>query len=420
MRGKPTTRSRDLRDDGRRRLLRFLAGSPLFASALPSWLAQEVERSASPATYLPDETPIASPKDALNVFDFEPVARQNLPPAHYGYLAAGVDDDRTLRANREGFSRIEIRARHMTDVSNVDTSTEIFGTRWETPIVLCPVASQNAFHPEGEVAVARAARSKRHLQILSTMTTTSVEDVIAARGEPVWYQLYPTNDWRATEKLVKRAEAAGCPAIALTVDLPIGPNRETAQRFARADDRDCTVCHEEGFHGQVRRKPMYDGIDLNGVEDNLSLAMTWDFVKRLRNIVRGKLLLKGIVTEEEAALCAENGVDGIIVSNHGGRSEESGRATIDSLPEVARAVAGRIPVLVDGGFRRGSDVFKAIALGARAVCVGRPYLWGLASFGQEGVEAVLDILRVELRESMQTLGTPSLSDITARSVVRRG
>jgi isopentenyl diphosphate isomerase/L-lactate dehydrogenase-like FMN-dependent dehydrogenase len=419
MRRTVTIPARDLRDEGRRRFLRFLAESPLLASPLPAWLAQEIERSASPASYLPDETPIASPQDALNVFDFEVVARQNLPPAHYGYLAAGVDDDRTLRANREGFSRIEIRARHLTDVSSVDTSTEIFGTRWETPIVLAPAGSQKAFHPEGEVAAARAARSRRHLQILSTMTTTSVEDVIAARGEPVWYQLYPTTDWGATEKLVRRAESAGCPAIALTVDLPIGPNRETVRRFARVDDRDCSVCHEEGPSAYVRRKPMFDGLDLARIEDNISLAMDWDFVKRLRDIVRGKLILKGIVTEEDAALCLDRGVDGIIVSNHGGRSEESGRATIDSLPEVARAVSGRIPVLVDSGFRRGSDVFKAIALGARAIAIGRPYLWGLAAFGQEGVEAVLDILRVELRESMQTAGTPSLSDITARSVVRR-
>jgi isopentenyl diphosphate isomerase/L-lactate dehydrogenase-like FMN-dependent dehydrogenase len=412
-------RKQPLRDEGRRRFLRFLAGSPLLASALPAWLAQEAERSASPASYLPDQAPIATPGDALNVFDFEVVARQNLPPAHYGYLAAGVDDDATLRANREGFSRVEIRARHLTDVSRVDTATEIFGTRWETPIVLAPAGSQNAFHPEGEVAVARAARSKRHLQILSTMTTASVEDVITARGEPVWYQLYPTTDWRATEKLVKRAEGAGCPAIALTVDLPIGPNRETARRFARVDDRDCTVCHEQGFAGYVRRKPMFDGLDMAVVEDNISLAMNWDFVRRLRDLVRGKLILKGIVTEEDAALCAGNGVDGIIVSNHGGRSEESGRATIDSLPEVTRGVSGRIPVLVDSGFRRGSDIFKAIALGARAICIGRPYLWGLAAFGQEGVEAVLDVLRVELQESMQTAGTPSLSDITARSVVQR-
>jgi isopentenyl diphosphate isomerase/L-lactate dehydrogenase-like FMN-dependent dehydrogenase len=203
----------------------------------------------------------------------------------------------------------------------------------------------------------------------------------------------------------------------LTVDLPIGPNRETARRFARVDDRDCSVCHDNSnFAASMSRKPMFDGIDLEGVDDNIFLGMTWEFVKRLRDLTRGKLILKGIVTEEDAALAAENGVDGIIVSNHGGRSEASNRATIDCLPEVVSAAGDRIPVLIDSGFRRGSDVFKALALGARAICIGRPYLWGLASFGQEGVEAVLEILRAELVEIMQTAGTPTLSDITRRSV----
>jgi isopentenyl diphosphate isomerase/L-lactate dehydrogenase-like FMN-dependent dehydrogenase len=364
------------------------------------------------------EKPIASPEEAVSVFDFDAVARQKLPPAHYGYLATGVDDDRTLAANREALTRIQIRARHLFDVSKIDTSTEIFGERWESPIVIAPTGSQKAFHPEGEIAVARAARAKKHLQILSTVTTTSVEDVNEARGEPVWYQLYPTPLWRVTEALVHRAEAAGCPAIVLTVDLPIGPNRETAKRFARVDSRDCTLCHDNSsFASTMRNKPMFDDIDLEGVTDNIHRGMNWDFVKRLRDLTRVKLLLKGVVAGEDAALAAEHGVDGLIVSNHGGRSEASNRATIDCLPGVVEAVGGRIPVMVDSGFRRGSDVFKALALGARAVAVGRPYLWGLAAFGQEGVEAVLSILRAELVEIMETVGTPQLSDITRRAVV---
>jgi isopentenyl diphosphate isomerase/L-lactate dehydrogenase-like FMN-dependent dehydrogenase len=414
--------------DDRRRFLRFLAKSPLLAGIGLGLAPRRVdaatsagqEVSAHPVDFLKamGEKPIASPKDAESVFDFELVARNTLPPAHYGYLATGVDDDRTLAANREALTRIQIRARHLVDVSKVDISTEILGQRWESPIVIAPTGSQKAFHPEGEIAVARAARAKNHLQILSTVTTSSVEEVTKARGAPVWYQLYPTPLWRVTEALVRRAEAAGCPVIALTVDLPIGPNRETARRFARVDDRDCTLCHDNStFATSLRNKPMFDGIDLAGVEDNIHLGQNWDFVKRLRDLVKVKLFLKGIVTEEDAALAAENGVDGVIVSNHGGRSEASNRATIDCLPEVVKAVSGRIPVLVDSGFRRGSDVFKALALGARAVCIGRPYLWGLASFGQEGVEAVLQILRAELAEIMETAGTPSLRDITPRSVV---
>lgn len=404
----------------RRRLLRFLAGSPLLAGFGWPRIAAAQEISAHPSDLLKmlGEKPIASPKEAESVFDFEVVARHNLPPAHYGYLATGVDDDRTLVANREAIARIQIRARHLVDVSKIDTSTEVLGARWESPILLAPTGSHMAFHPEGEIAVARAAKAKKHAMILSTMTTSSVEDVNAARGAPVWYQLYPTPLWRVTEALVKRAEAAGCPAIVLTVDLPVGPNRETARRFARIDDRECDVCHDNTTYAtSIRNKPMFDGIDLAGVEDNIHPGMTWDFVKRLRGLTRGKLFLKGIVTEEDAALSLEHGVDGIIVSNHGARSEASNRATIDCLPEVVRAVGGRIPVIVDSGFRRGSDVFKAIALGARAVAVGRPYLWGLASFGQEGVEAVLQILRAELIEIMQTAGTPTLSHISKRSIV---
>lgn len=410
----------------RRRFLRFLAGSPLMAGLglAPRWLAaassRQEEVSAHPAGLLKGlgEKPIASAREAESVFDFELVARNTLPPAHYGYLATGVDDDRTLAANRDALTRIQIRARHLVDVSKVDISTELLGQRWDSPIVIAPTGSQKAFHPEGEIAVARAARAKNHLQILSTVTTSSVEDVIAARGAPVWYQLYPTPLWRVTEALVKRAEAAGCPVIALTVDLPIGPNRETAKRFARVDDRDCTLCHDNStYRTSVRNKPMWDGIDLEDVEDNINLGMNWDFVKRLRDLTKVKLFLKGIVTEEDAALAATHGIDGVIVSNHGGRSEASNRATIDCLPEVVKAVSGRIPVLVDSGFRRGSDVFKAIALGASAICIGRPYLWGLASFGQEGVEAVLQIMRAELAEIMQTAGTPSLADITPRSIV---
>jgi isopentenyl diphosphate isomerase/L-lactate dehydrogenase-like FMN-dependent dehydrogenase len=203
---------------------------------------------------------IASPNDALNVLEFEPIARQTLPPAHYGYLATGVDDDATLRANRTGFSRFQIRTRRLVDVSRIDTSTELFGTTWKTPIVLAPVGSQKAFHPDGEVASARAAGARGHLLILSTASTTSVEEVTSARGGPIWYQLYPTDTWRITQALVKRADAAGCPVLVLTVDLPAGRNTETQARLARQDKRQCSSCHQPGWPGYLRRKPMFDGL----------------------------------------------------------------------------------------------------------------------------------------------------------------
>ncbi len=380
----------------RRRLLRYLATSPLALQL---------------AAVLRADDAITSVKDALNVFDFEEAARRALPPAHWGYLATGVNDDRTVRANREAFDRVQIRARHLVNVSRVDTGTEVFGQPLAAPIFLCPVSSMRAFHAEGELAVARAAKAERTVVGLSTMATTRIEDVTAARGEPVWFQLYPSNDTAVMRAIVKRAEAAGTRVLLLTVDMPLGPNRETQFRFAKGDDRPCAACHDKTFAGQVRRKPMYDGLDLAKVEDNIEPAMDWDYVKRLRDLTSMKVVLKGVVTREDAVLAVEHGVDGVYVSNHGGRSEESGRGALDSLPEVVEAVAGRIPVLVDSGFRRGTDVFKALALGATAVGIGRPYVWGLAAFGEEGAAAVIRMLKAELVMAMQTCGTPRLRDV---------
>ena len=331
-------------------------------------------------------------------------------------MATGVDDDATLRANREGFSKFQIRPRRLVDVATVDTSVELFGETWKSPIVLAPAGSQKAFHPDGEIAAARAAGTKGHLTILSTGATSSVEAVKAAHGGPIWFQLYPTDTWKITRALVKRAEAAGCPVLVLTVDLPAGRNTETERRFARTDTRQCSSCHQPGLQGFVRRKPMFDGLDLTGV-GLFTPRLTWDAVRRLKDMTRMKLVLKGIETREDAELCLRHGVDGIIVSNHGGRAEESGRSTVECLPEVVNAVQGRIPVLVDGGFRRGTDVFKALALGAKAICIGRPYLWGLAAFGQPGVERVLEILNREFELMMRHAGVTSLAKLDRRFVV---
>jgi 4-hydroxymandelate oxidase len=312
---------------------------------------------------------IASAKDALNVFDFETVARHKLPPAHFGYIATGVDDDATVRANREGFSRYQMRSRRLIDVSRIDTSIRLMGVSWKTPIVLAPVSSQRAFHPEGEIAAARAARSKGHLLILSTNTTTSVEDANAARGEPVWFQLYASTDWNVTRSMVKRAESAGCPVLVFTVDQISGTNRETLRRFARQDTRDCRVCHDRSNLQTLSvRRPMFSGFDLAGVA--MQPPVTWDYVKRLKDTTTMRLVIKGIVTREDAALAVSNGADAIVCSNHGGRAEETGRSSIESLPEVLEGAAGRVPVLVDSGFRRGTDIFTALALGATAIWWG--------------------------------------------------
>lgn len=408
----------------RRRFLQFLAGSPLFAyGGFASYAGEMV----SPGTKLPDpiawaplnpDELIASPKDAINVFEFEPVARKNVPPAHFGYMASGIDDEVTVRANREGFLKFQLVPRRLNDVSKVDMSVELFGTKWDTPIVIAPTGGNKFFHPEGELAVARAAKAGNHLQILSTSASTSVEDTTGAREKPIWFQLYASPSWDIAKALVTRADKAGCPVLAVTVDRLGGRNQETLFRLRRTDTRDCSGCHQPGAVARARRRPNYDGIDLSGMTGMESSNMTWDFIKRLRDITSMKIVIKGIVSQEDAQLCVENGVDGLIVSNHGGRGEDNGRSTIDALPEILQAVNGRIPVLVDSGFRRGTDIVKALAMGAKAVCVGRPYLWGLGAFGQPGVERVLDILRTELRSAMQQCGANSVAKLTP-SLVRR-
>jgi 4-hydroxymandelate oxidase len=404
----------------RRRLLQFIAASPLFAHAATPALSQNAPSlPADPLAWAPRDLDklIENPGQALDVFDFEPVMRKNVPPAHFGYMATGVDDEVTLRANREAFQKFQLRPRRLVDVSRIDMRTDILGTTYDSPIVICPTSSNKAFHPDGELAVARAAKVGNHLQMLSTVATTSIEDAIAARGAPVWFQLYPTRKWEVAEALAKRAERAGSLVIVVTLDVLATQNWETLFRLRRTDDRPCGTCHGRTMQDYVARKPNFDGIDLTGVGFNAT-NLTWDFVRRLRDTVRTKIVLKGILADEDARLAIDSGVDGIIVSNHGGRVEDSGLATIDALSEIVEAVGGRMPVLVDSGFRRGTDIVKALAMGAQAVCIGRPYLWGLGAFGQPGVERVLEILRIETRAVMQQIGAPSIRHLTP-AVVRR-
>ncbi|WP_411279268.1 alpha-hydroxy acid oxidase [Gemmatimonas sp.] len=419
-------------DPSRRHFLTFLAGSPLLAAAGldESVFTRLLHASDGPRTRLDDTAlrlaqQIRTAGEALNVFDFEPVAKQNIPVAHWGYLATGTDDDATIQANRQGFDRWAMRPRRLIDVSRLETSVSWFGTRYPTPIVVNPVGSQKAFHPLGEIAVARAAKAKDHLMVLSTVATTSIEDAIEARGGPVWFQLYHQQDWAITRQMVKRMEKAGAPAIVFTVDLLGGSNRETMIREARKDTRTCTACHLggaplPGVSGRVddrdnRRKP-----NLVGYQNVTPIpevgTPTWEFVDRLKQSTSMKVLIKGIVTAEDADLAVQHGVDGLFVSNHGGRAENSHRATITSLPDVLLGTQRRIPVICDGGFRRGTDVFKAMALGATSIGIGRPYIWGLGAFGQEGVEAVLGLLRKEFEVAMKQSGTTSLSEITYKHI----
>jgi 4-hydroxymandelate oxidase len=403
----------NLQTTSRRRLLQFLAASPLIAHGA---LAQGV-RPDDPVDWAPRELDklIVDPTQALDVFDFEPVMKKNVPPAHFGYMATGVDDELTLRANREGFRKFELRPRRLTDVSKVDMGAELLGVSYDSPIVIAPTGSNRAFHADAEVAVAKAAKAGNHLQILSSVANTSIEDAIAARGAPMWFQLYTTQRWEIAEALAKRAEAAGAPVIVVTVDVRSLAKWETFVRLRRTDTRECGSCH--GGNDYLSRKPNFSGIALGGVGGTAVTNITWDTIKRLRDTVKTKIVLKGILAHEDAKLAAEAGIDAIIVSNHGGRVEDGVSAAIDVLPDIV-AAAGRMPVLVDSGFRRGSDIVKALAIGAKAVCIGRPYLWGLGAFGQPGVERVLTILRAETRVAMQQIGAPSLKDLKPEMVKR--
>lgn len=396
----------------RREFLRFLAASPYVAAAggigafihLPGASAQSGSPGAAGV--------IANPEGALNVFDFEEAAHRKVNPGHWAYMASGVDDDATLRANREIFKHVQLRPRRLHDATLVDTRVELFGTVYNSPIFLCPTGGERGFYMDGEVSVARAAAARGTLQCLSTMTSTPIEDVNKALGRPVWYQLYAPSKWTACEQLLRRVEAAGSTVVLLTVDNTTGRNSETYRRTRPQDLSQCASCHGPGEPpGPASVRPMFKGIDMTGVRAP-NPAMDWAFVDQLRKFWRGKLIIKGIDTHEDARLALEHGFDGILVSNHGGRATETLRSTLEALPEVVGEVANRIPVFVDGGFRRGTDVFKALALGAKAAGVGRPFLWGLGAFGQAGVDRVIEILQGELKLAMGNCGTRTVADIT--------
>lgn len=356
--------------------------------------------------------------DILKVADYEALARERMQPAAYDYYAGAAGDERTLDENRRAFDRIVLRPRVLVDVSKVDVSTTVLNHRIELPVMLAPTAFNRLAHPDGELAAARAAGGSGTIMVASTLSTCSLEDVAAAATGPLLFQLYVYKDRELTRELVRRAEAAGYRAIVLTVDTPVLGRRERDVRNRFALPEGISMKNFEAAMTDATRWGPHSSF-ASYVHDLFDTTLTWSAVEWLRGQTRLPVLLKGIMTAEDASIAVDAGVDGVIVSNHGGRQLDGVAAAIDALPEVAEAAAGRIEVFMDGGVRRGTDVLKARALGARAVLIGRSYLWGLAADGEEGVRGVLGILRTELQLAMALAGRPTIDSIDA-SLVRHG
>jgi isopentenyl diphosphate isomerase/L-lactate dehydrogenase-like FMN-dependent dehydrogenase len=329
------------------------------------------------------------------VDDYEPVARERLPKDVYDYYAGGAGEEWTLAENRRAFDRWILRPRFLRATGPPDPSTELFDTRISSPVLIAPWAYQGLAHPDGERATARAASSAGTIMVVSTTAADDLEEVAKAGDMPKWWQLYIFRDRGKTAEVLDRVAAAGYAAICWTVDFP-------ANGLRHRDTRNGFVM-PMGLEGDVEYDPM----------------ISWDDLAFIREHVPGvPLLVKGILTAEDAELALRAGVDGIVVSNHGGRQLDSTAAGIDALPEVVDAVAGRVPVLVDGGIRAGTSVVKAVALGAAAVLVGRPAVWGLAAAGEEGVADVLRILREEFENAMALVGCRTVGDIGPEVVAR--
>jgi 4-hydroxymandelate oxidase len=352
-------------------------------------------------------------EQAQRVMDFEPLARLRLSDSAWGYYASGANDEITLRENRAGFERIALYYRVLVDVSRRSPATHVLGQELSMPLMLAPTAFHKLAHADGEIASARAASQAGTVMILSTLSTVPVEAVVAAAPGHIWFQLYVYKDRGATRALVERVAAAGCNALVLTVDAPLLGRRERdiKNRFSLPAGMSVANMMAAG-HGDVPEDAGGSGLSAY-FASLIDPALTWTDLDWLRSITDLPIVVKGVVRADDARRAVDLGAAGVVVSNHGGRQLDTAPATIDALPAIADAVGGRADILLDGGVRRGTDVIKALALGARAVLIGRPVLWGLAAGGQAGVMRVLELLRAEIDLAMALCGCPSIADIKA-------
>ena len=353
-----------------------------------------------------------------NLFEVEELARAKVPRSSFEYIAGGAEDEVSLRRNREAYTRWALRPRVLVDVSKRDTSTTVLGERVSMPILVAPTAFHCLVHPDGEIATARGAAAARTIMVASTISTKTLEEIASSVTAPRWFQLYIYKNRKITEGLIDRAVRAGYRAICLTVDTPLLGRRERDERngFTLPPGLDIANLRPSGLDGlpESSRGSAF----AKYVEDLLDPSVTWRDVAWLKSKSPLPVVLKGLMTAEDAAIAADHGVDGIVVSNHGGRQLDSTLGALDALPEVVAAVKGRTEVYMDGGIRRGTDVLKALALGARAVLVGRPVLWGLALAGADGVHAVLEHLRIELDLALALTGRANLGEIDRKLLAR--
>jgi isopentenyl diphosphate isomerase/L-lactate dehydrogenase-like FMN-dependent dehydrogenase len=343
----------------------------------------------------------------LNVWDYEAAAAERLEPGAHGYYAGGAGDELTLRDNVEAFRRWQLRPRVLVDVETCTTATTVLGHDVSMPLLIAPVAFQRVAHPDGEVGMARAAKAAGTLMCMSTMATATPEEV-AETGAARWFQVYVFRDEGLTQELVQRVAAAGFTALVLTVDTPFLGRRERDLRTGFVVPPEFPVASL----GQGGLTPA-ETFALT------SASVSWRDIERLASLSGLPVLVKGVLTEEDAKLACEHGASGIVVSNHGGRQLDGVSATIDALEEVVAAVDGRVEVLVDGGIRRGTDVVKALALGARAVLAGRAPLWGLAVDGEAGARSVLELLQAEILAALRLVGCTSPADVARDRVAHK-
>ncbi|WP_073104166.1 alpha-hydroxy acid oxidase [Pollutimonas bauzanensis] len=355
------------------------------------------------------------PPQIAAVADYEAFARERMSAAAWAYISGAAADELTLAENSAAFRRLRLRQRVLADLDGANTRLELFGDAFEYPIFLAPVAYQKLAHPEGELAAALGASAMRAGMVVSTQASVALEDIAAMASAPLWFQLYLQPDRGFTQELVNRAESAGYRALVLTVDAPVNGVRNREQRAGFVLPAGVDAVNLRGmrplpaYTAQAGASALFGGPLLAG-------APTWADVRWLIQLARLPVLLKGITTAEDAQRAVDCGAAGIIVSNHGGRTLDTVPATIEALPAVAQAVDGRVPVLLDGGIRRGTDIFKALALGAAATLVGRPYVYGLAAAGAPGVAHVLHMLRTELEVAMALTGRRTLKDIDASAI----